>query len=65
LEKNPENVELIEQVKQEMEAMHAAMEAGDEDAAREHAPAMREVMQQLRPDMPERRMSGRRGERRQ
>ena len=65
LERNPENVELIEQVKQEMEAMHAAMEAGDEDAAREHAQAMREIMQELRPDMPERGMRGRMGERRQ
>jgi hypothetical protein len=54
LENNPENAELIEQAKLEMEAMRAAMEAGDEDAAREHGEAMRKVMQRLRPNMHER-----------
>ena len=66
LEKNPENAELIEQVTQEMAAMRAALEAGDEDAAREHGQAMREVMQELRPEgMSDRGFRGRRGERRQ
>ena len=66
VERHPEKAELIEQVRQEMEAIRAALEAGDEQAAREHGQAMREVMQELRPEgMSDRGMWGHRGERRQ
>jgi len=64
LEKNPENTELVEKLKTEMAAVRAAVEAGDEDAAREHSEALREVMQELRPEgMSDRGFRGRRGER--
>jgi hypothetical protein len=66
LEKNPENTELVETLKTEMAAVLAAVEAGDENAAREHGEAMREVMQKLRPEgMSDRGFRGRRGGRRQ
>jgi hypothetical protein len=68
LKKNPENTELVEQLQQAVADMRAALEAGDEDAAREHGSALRGIMQKLRPDMPEgmseRWFRGRRGERR-
>ena len=66
LEKNPENTELVEQLQQAVADMRAALEAGDEEAARQHGQAMREVMQELRPQgMSDRGFRGRRRERRQ
>ena len=50
LEKNPENAELVEKLETELAAVRAALEAGDEEAAREHGQALREVMRELRPE---------------
>ena len=64
LERNPENAGLVEKLETELAAVRAALEAGDEDAAREHGQALREVMRELRPDdWEERGFGGRRGER--
>ena len=66
LEQNPENAELVEKLETEVAAVRAALEAGDEEAAREHGEALREVMRELRPDdWAKRGFRGRRGERKQ
>jgi len=65
LEENPENAELVEKLRTQVAAVRAAVEAGDEEAAREHGQALRDVMRELRPeDWSDRSFRGRRGERR-